>query len=358
MDSKLTHRFIALYNKNKSRLLQKPKKKGLWDTMKAVLVDKSFFFHDMKYERETLAAHGIEFVTTQVHNDEEYIAACEDADVVLICYADTNRNVISHLKNCKALIRYGVGYEVIDVEAATEYGIAACNIPHYCTEEVAVHNMAHILNALRQITADDRVVKSGKWKFSPAYEYRRLSQLTLGIICFGKISRLLATYMKPLGCNIMAFDPYLDDSVFEQYGVVRATKQEICQQCDIITVQGPLNKETYHTLDKKEFNMMKKGVIIVNTARGGLINSEALCDALDAGIVKAASLDVCEGEPIEDANNRINQYKQVTVTPHRGAQSREAGVDLIIQVIQTAIVACEGTIPENAVNRKELLAKQ
>ena len=325
---------------------------------KAVLVDKDFFFHDMKFERETLAAHGIEFVTTQVHNDEEYIEACKDADAVMIAYADTNRNVISHLENCKVLVRYGVGFEVIDVEAATDYGIAACNIPHYCSEEVAVHACAHILNAVRQLAVDDREVKAGKWKFSPAYEYRRLSALTIGVLGFGNIARKVAQYLKGFGCKIMAYDPYLPDSVFEDAGVIRGSKEDVCKAADIITVHIPHNKETHHTLDKAEFDIMKNGVIIVNTARGGLINQEALCDAIDAGIVKAAGLDVCEGEPIEDPNARINQYKNVTITPHRGAQSREAGVDLIVQVIQTVITACEGTVPENALNKKALAAKQ
>lgn len=325
---------------------------------KAVLVDKKFFQHDMKYERETLAAHDIELVVTQVENDDEYIAACKDADAVLIAFADTNRNVISHLNNCKALIRYGVGYEVIDVDAATDYNIAACNIPHYCSEEVAVHACALILDSVRRITVDDRHVKAGDWFVKAGYSYSRLSRMTVGILGFGNIARKVASYLKGFGCRIMAYDPYLPDSVFEQAGVERGSKEDICRAADIITVHIPHNKETHHTVDKAEFEMMKNGVIIINTSRGGLINQEALCDALDSGKVRAAGLDVLEGEPITDPNARIFQYENVTITPHRGAQSIEAGIDLIVQVIQTAITAIEGTIPENAINRKALLAKQ
>ncbi len=326
---------------------------------KAVLVDSKFVTHNMKYERETLAAHGIDFVITQVENDEDYIEKCKDADAVLIAFADTNRNVISHLEKCKVLVRYGVGYEVIDVDAATDYNIAACNIPHYCTEEVAVHNVGLILDALRQYTLDDREIKKGNWFLKNGYGYRRLSQLKVGIFCFGKISRLIATYMKVFGCEVMACDPYVSEEVFEQYGVKRVTKEELCREADIITLQGPLTKETYHAFDKEQFDMMRKGVIVVNTARGGLINTDALCDAIDAGIVKAAGLDVVEHEPITDVNARILKYNNVTITPHKGAQSAEAGVNLILQIIDTVIVALDkGEIPENAVNRKELLAKQ
>lgn len=325
---------------------------------KAVLVDQKFFQHDMKYERETLAAHNIELIVTQVSNDEEYIAACEDADAVLIAYADTNRNVISHLKNCKALIRYGVGFEVIDVDAATEYGIAACNIPHYCSEEVAVHACALMLDSVRRITLDDRQVKQGNWFNKTGYPYNRLSKMTLGILGFGNIARKVAQYMKGFGCSIMAYDPYLSDQVFAEMGVERASKEDICRKADIISVHIPHNKETHHTLDKAEFDMMKQGVFIVNTSRGGLINQEAMCDALDSGKIRAAGLDVVENEPVTDPTARILQYDNVTITPHRGAQSTEAGIDLIVQVINTAITAIEGQIPDNALNKKALLAKR
>ena len=329
---------------------------------KAVLVDgdsfQHLFPHDINYERETLAAHGIELVVTQVNTDEEYIAACQDADAVLIVFANTNRNVISQLKNCKALIRYGVGYDVIDVDAATDYNIAACNIPHYCSEEVAVHACALILDCVRRITIDDRNVKAGKWSEKASYAYSRLSNLVVGTLGFGNIARKVAFYMKAFGCRVMAYDPYLPDTVFEQAGVQRASKEDICRNADIISVHIPYNKETHHTLDQAEFAMMKDGVMIVNTARGGVINQDALCDALDSGKVRAAGLDVLEGEPVTDRNARILQYSNVTITPHRGAQSTEATHDLIVQVIETAITAIEGTLPENAVNRKALLEKK
>ena len=324
---------------------------------KAVLVDQKFFQHDMQYERETFAAHGIDFIVTQVENDSEYIAACEDADAVLIAYADTSRNVISQLKNCKVLVRYGVGYDVIDVDAATEYGIAACNIPHYCSEEVAVHTCALILDCVRRITIDNQHTKSGDWFIAPSYEYNRLSKMTVGILGFGNIARKVASYMKGFGCRLVAYDPYLPDDVFLQMGVERLRKEDVCQIADIITIHIPYNKETHHTLDKADFDRMKKGVMIINTSRGGLINQAALCDALDAGIVRAAGLDVLEGEPITDPTSRIFQYENVTITPHRAAQSVEAIKDLIAQVVQTAIVAIEGEIPPNAVNRKALIAR-
>ena len=329
---------------------------------KVVLVDfESFqhlFPHDIRYERDTLAAHGIELVTAKVNNDEEYIAACKDADAILIVFADTNRNVISHLDHCKALVRYGVGYDVIDVDAATDYNIAVCNIPHYCSEEVAVHACALILDSVRRITVDDRHVKAGDWNVQAGYGYSRLSTMTLGILGFGNIARKVAAYMKAFGCRLMAYDPYVPDEVFAQAGVERASKEEICRAADIITVHIPHNKETHHMLDQAAFQSMKDGVIIVNTSRGGLIDQEALCDALDAGKVRAAGLDVLENEPVTDPKARILQYENVTITPHRGAQSQEATDDLIVQVIETAITAVEGTLPENTVNRKALLAKR
>lgn len=326
--------------------------------MKAVIVDGKYFKHDMKYERETLAAHGIELVVTQVNNDEEYIEACKDADAVLICYADTNRNVISHLKKAKLLIRYGVGFEVIDVKAATDYGIAVCNVPHYCTEEVAVQAVALFMACLRQTTLNNKMVHQGEWLHKKNWPYKRLSNLTIGVIGFGKISKQICKYLSVFGCKLMAYDPFLDDAVFAENGVIRATKEELCSTCDAIIVQLPLNEGTFHILDKAEFDLMKKGVYIVNTGRGGLINTEALCDAIDNGTVAAAGLDVVEGEPLTDPNARILQYDCVTLCPHHGAQSDAAGVDLILQVIDTVIKVLEGDLPYNVLNRAELLAKK
>lgn len=326
--------------------------------MKAVIIEEQYFMRDLTYERETLAAHGIELVVTRVNNDEEYIEACKDAEAVIICFADTNRNVISHLKKTKVLVRYGVGFDVIDLEAASEYGIAACNIPHYCTEEVAVQAIALLLACVRQTSLNNKMVHQGEWLHKKNWPYKRLSNLTIGVIGFGKISKKICKYLSVFGCKLMAYDPFLDDAVFAENGVIRATKEALCSTCDAIIVQLPLNDGTFHILDKAEFDLMKKGVYIVNTGRGGLVNTEALCDAIDNGTVAAAGLDVVEGEPLTDPNARILQYDCVTICPHHGAKSDAARENLIIQVIDTIIKVLEGELPSNVLNRAELLAKK
>ena len=247
----------------------------------------------------------------------------------MIFFPPTNLNLISQLNNFLPLIHYGLRYDVIDVDSATDYYIAACNIPHYCSEEVAVHASALILDCVRRITIDDRNVKAGKWSEKASYAYSRLSNLVVGTLGFGNIARKVASYMKAFGCRVMAYDPYLPDTVFEQAGVQRASKEDICRNADIISVHIPYNKETHHTLDQAEFAMMKDGVMIVNTARGGVINPDALCDALDSGKGRAAGLGVLEGEPVTDRHARNLQYGHVTINPHRVAQRTEAHPYLI-----------------------------
>ena len=258
----------------------------------------------------------------------------------------------------QGLVRYGVGYDVIDVDAATDYNIAVCNIPHYCSEEVAVHACALILDSVRRITVDDRHVKAGDWNVQAGYGYSRLSTMTLGILGFGNIARKVAAYMKAFGCRLMAYDPYVPDEVFAQAGVERASKDEICPR-------GGYHHRP-HPPQQGDAPYAGPGRLPVDEGRrhhrqhlpgrsdrpGGPVRRPGRRK------VRAAGLDVLENEPVTDPKARILQYENVTITPHRGAQSQEATDDLIVQVIETAITAVEGTLPENTVNRKALLAKR
>jgi D-3-phosphoglycerate dehydrogenase len=308
-------------------------------------------------EKKMFAEHGIELVTTDIENEEDYVAKCKDADAILIVFAQTPKNVIDRLEKCKVMVRYGVGYDVIDVDACTKKGIAVCNIPDYCAEEVAAHAAALALDCLRKITIYDRTIHAGKWNGNAGYPISRLSSLTFGLCGFGNIARTAAKFMKGFGFNMIAYDPYLGDDVFAAQGVKKVDLEELCKTSDIISVHVPLSKETNHLIAKPQFDMMKKGVIIINTSRGGLVCQEDLLDAVDAGIVKAAGLDVLETEPITDPNERILKYDNIILTPHAAAQGVEAIGDLRVKVVETAVKVIKGELPFNVINKKELQAK-
>jgi D-3-phosphoglycerate dehydrogenase len=326
--------------------------------MKAVFVD-NYGLMDSTKEKEAFAKEGITFVDVNVQNDEELLAHCKDADAVLVMLYKFPRQIVEQLEKCKVIVRYGIGYDNVDVEACSEKGIAVCNIPDYCFEEVAGHAAALALDCLRQVTLRDRHIRKGEWLFGGAgkYQVRRFSTLTYGLCGFGHIARQTAQYMKGFGFDMIAYDPYLADEVFEQNGVRKVSMEELCKTADIISVHVPLSAETRYLINKDKFAMMKKGVIIVNTSRGPLINQSDLLDAMDAGIVKAAGLDVLETEPLTDLNDRIFQYENVVLTPHFAFHSEESFEELRDKVIASAVTVLRGEIPKNAVNKKALTGK-
>ena len=321
--------------------------------MKVVIVDG--YHQDYSREIELYRQNGVELVAEHVGSDEECIEKCKDADGLIVMMRKIGRNVIEKLDHCKMMIRHGVGFDNFDVEAATEKGIAVCNVPRASTEEVATQAVALALDCVRQITYNDRLSRAGKQGDQVGLNVRRLSGQTFGLCGFGGIARAVAVRMRGFGCKIIAYDPYVDDAVFAEMGVERVTMEQLCRRADILSVHIPMSDATYHTIAKPQFDMMKKGVIFVNTARGGVVSQSDLCDALDAGIVKAAGLDVLETEPIiKYPNERILGYEQVVITPHCGGAGLEANMDMRACVFETPLKILRGEAVDNIVNKQAL----
>lgn len=323
--------------------------------MKAVLVD-NFWKFDPEKEKKIFEKEGIEFVVANVTDDDDYVAKCKDADAVLIGMRKTPPEVIQKLEKCKVMVRYGIGYDVIDVDACNKKKIAVCNIPDYCIEEVAAHTAALALDCLRQITYRNKLVHQAKWiGEAHGYSVKRLSTLTYGLCGFGNIARKTAEHMKSFGFKLVAYDPFVKEEVFEAAGVKKVSLDELCKISDIISVHVPLSKETFHLIAKPQFDIMKKGAIIINTSRGGLVCQEDLLDAIDAGIVKAAGLDVLETEPLTNINERILKYDSIVLTPHFAFNSDESFEELREKVVLSAIKVLKGELPNNVVNKKNLI---
>lgn len=310
---------------------------------------------DFNIEKNILEAQGIECIVAECKTAEEVVEIAKDADGVGLVYVDMNKDLMSKLENCKVIVRYGIGFDTIDVEAATERGIIVCNLPDYCQPDVATHTMALLLNISRKVSYLDRSCRKGNWAANDGYPINRISAMTLGLVGFGSIARLFVKYMSGFGMNIIAYDPFLPDSFFEELKVKRVTLDELYAEADAISIHTPLTPETKHLINKDTIAKMKDGVLIVNTARGPIINIYDLMEALESGKVKAAGLDVVEIEPIFDPESPVYKYDNLIINPHSAYNSVEASIEQHQKVAYSAIdVLVKNIMPYNAVNKRQL----
>ena len=287
--------------------------------------------------------------------EDQVVEACRGADAVLTCIQPFPKSVIERLDDSvKCIVRVAMGYEIVDVEAATRRGIYVCNVPDYAMEEVAVHQTALILAALRKVCWYDWKVREGEYKYVgylSGYPARRISTLSVGLLGFGRIAKNVAKYMKAFGAKVYAFDPFLPESVFEEHGVIHAkTKDKIFANCDIITPNIPLMESSYHIIDADAISKMKEGVIVVNTGRGPLVDEAALIEGLRSGKIRAAGLDVFEKEPLP-ADSPLLKMRNVVLTPHIAFQTEESYEELQRKAVEYAIQGARGEMPPSAVNR-------
>ncbi len=324
--------------------------------MKAIVVDKnSVDGIDFDVQRKILEENGIEFVLKDCSADEdEIIAECKDADALFIFYRKMTGRIMDACPNLKALIRYGIGYDVIDVKAATERGIKVVNSPRHCLDEVATHTLALILALERKIVILNDRVRNGEWMVNGGYDIHRLSSQTLGFVGFGNIARRAADFAKGFGFKMIAYDPYLPDEFFAEKGVEKVELDELYKRADVVTVHTPLTDGTYHLIDKDSIAKMKDGVMIVNTSRGPIICEEDLLDAVKSGKVRAAGLDVIESEPITQKDHPAFETGNVILTPHAAYNSKEAETEMLEVLAESCVTILKGGVVPNIVNKKEL----
>lgn len=285
---------------------------------------------------------------------DDVVKFAYDAEVIGDCYLQINEELISRLPNLKGVIRYGVGYDCVDVDACTKRKIMVCNLPHYCMEDVATHAMAMILDLERKVTFLDRDCRRGNWNIAYGFDSHRLSCLTLGLVGFGNIARSIKKYAAVFNMNIIAYDPYLKAEVFEKEGVKQVSLDELYKESDIISLHLPATKETQHLINAEAFSKMKKSAMLVNTSRGAIIDQKALMEALKNKTIQAAALDVFEKEPIKDKNDNLYHPDNLIVTPHVAYNSIEASDEQHRTAADTAVVILDGKVPENTVNKKQL----
>ncbi len=321
-------------------------------SFKAVLVDyDEDLFAPPHWVEGELAHHGIDWIAGQHRTPEAILKAARYRDVVMIQSVRPllDRDVIRELEQCRCIVRLGIGYENVDVEAATEHGILVCNVPTYCIDDVADHALALLMAGVRHVARQDRWIRGGRWDRTGARPARRMKGCTMGFIAFGRIARALAERVSGFGMNLLAYDPYVDADTVTRHGAEKVELDELLNRADFISIHCPLTDDTHHLLGAREFGLMKEGVFLVNTSRGPVIDEVALVDALNAGKVWAAGLDVFEQEPLP-LDSPLRAFDNVILTPHVGANSEESVADLYRTGVQITIDVCKGHWPQGVVN--------
>jgi D-3-phosphoglycerate dehydrogenase len=281
--------------------------------LKAVITDADF--PDLNEEHQVFAAAGVDVTVAKCKTAADVIAAGQEADGLLVHWAPITAEVLDALPRCRIIVRYGIGVDNIDLEAARTRGIAVSNIPDYASGEVADHTLALALSLARQLTPIDQRLRSGKWKIVPDLpmpSFREMRFVTLG---FGKIAREVAARARAFGFQLAAHDPFVSAEALRAAGTEPLDLETAISTADLLSLHLPLNAGTKHLINAPRLTRMKPTALLINTSRGGLIDSTALAAALIKNQLLGAALDVYEREPLP-ADDPIRSAPRTLLTSH------------------------------------------
>jgi D-3-phosphoglycerate dehydrogenase / 2-oxoglutarate reductase len=280
-------------------------------------------FPSLDPAKAALARIDPEFRMAKSAGADDILAVAREADAILVTYAKLPGELLRQLKRCKVIGRFGLGVDNIDIKTAAELGITVTYVPDYCMAEVSDHAMALILALARKVPYSNALVQAGRWEMPAVVPLRRLKGQVLGLIGFGNIPRALAPKAKAFGFEVITHDPYVAKDLLAAAGVAGASFDELLARSDFISVHAPLLPATRGLLNAAAFAKMKNGALIVNTARGPLIDEAALIAALDSGHLGGAALDVVATEPLAKDSPLLHR-DNVILTPHTAFYSVEA----------------------------------
>ena len=319
---------------------------------KVVITDAEYPSFDI--EKKVLSKYNVDLVKFQCKTEEELISKCKDADALLNQYAKITPNVIENLDHVKIIARYGIGVDNIDLDAASKKNIFVTNVV-YDICDVADHTIMLILALTRKLFFVDKSIRKFEWDWKKFHPITRIKGKTVGIIGLGRVGRQVAKRLIGFDVNLLACDPYVSVEVFTTYKVKKVDLTTLLKQSDIVTVHVPLNKETRNMISTDQLKKMKKKAILINAARGGIVDEKALCNALIKKEIAGVGLDVLEQEPIQK-DNQLLYFDNVIITPHMGWYS-ENTVDEVQRIAAEQVLQClEGKIPTNLIN-KDVLKK-
>jgi D-3-phosphoglycerate dehydrogenase len=280
-------------------------------------------FPSLEPAKQKLARLDPEYRIAASPSADDILAVARDADAILVTYAKLPGELLRQLTRCKAIGRFGLGVDNIDLPAAKALSIAVNYVPDYCLREVSDHAMVLLLALARKVTLANKLVQSGRWEVPPLVPLRRLEGQVLGLVGFGNIPRTLAPKAKAFGLKVLAHDPYVAKEALRAAGVESVSFDDLLARSDFISVHAPLLPATRGLMNASAFAKMKKGACLINTARGPLVDEAALVAALDSGHLGGAALDVVTTEPLPKDSPLLGR-DNVILTPHTAFYSVEA----------------------------------
>ncbi len=309
-----------------------------------------YTFPSLDIEETLIKAAGAEVLGANDKRIDALKGLVADADAVITQFAPINAEVISAMQRARVIVRYGIGVDNVDLAAARARNIPVCNVPDYCIDEVADHTLAFILGCTRQVVANTLHVRQSQWGLAtPLDQMRTLRDQTVGIVGFGRIGREVAARLGPFKCRRLVVDALVAPDAIRSAGCEPVTLDELLRQADIVTLHCPSTAQTKRLLNADTLALMKPGSLVINLARGDLIDTGALIAALQSGQLAGAAIDVCDPEPIP-LDSLLRQLPNVIVASHIASASPKAVRTLRETAARIAVMALRGDSLPNVVN--------
>jgi len=305
-------------------------------------------FPNLDTAREVLGSIGADLQLAPQATPEAILKVAAPADALLVTYAKITADMIQQMTRCRIISRFGIGVDNVDLEAATAAGIVVTKVPDYCIDEVSDHAMALLLALVRKIPASNAQVHAGRWEMKAVVPIHRLKGRILGLVGFGRIPRLLAPKAKAFGLRVIVHDPLVQADVIAREHIDQVDFDELLAQSDYVSIHTPLLPETRNLFNGDAFGRMKPGSYLINTARGPIVDEQALARALDAGQLAGAALDVMPQEP--PAGSPLLGRDNVIITPHTSFYSEESLLELQRKAAQEVADVLTGKPAKNPVN--------
>ena len=314
---------------------------------RVVLIEHGYASIDV--ERRIIEKAGGELVDADRLPLGKALELCREADGVLFRRIDMTNEMIRQFRKCRIIVRYGIGTDNVDTAAATEANIIVGHVPSYCIDEVSTHALALLLACARKIVPTQRRMEQGSWDVHRDDPIFRLAGKTIGIVGLGNIGRAVARKLGGWNVKLLACDPFVAPEKARELAVELVDFETLCRSSDFITLHCPLLPETRHLINAKSLNWMRRGAMVVNTARGLVVDTRALLEAIDSGRIASAALDVFEQEPLA-ADSPVRRHPRVAVTDHTAWYSEESQAELQRTAAEELARVCAGGLPRSLAN--------
>ena len=318
---------------------------------KPTIVVTDYKFPDLALEQAAAEHAGCVLIGHHCESEAELKAAVADADAVITQFARLSAPVVAAMTRARAIVRYGIGVDNVDLDAARQHGIPVANIPDYCIDEVADHTLSFILAMTRQVVTHTADLRAGHWRLAvPVSGMKVLRDQTVGLVGFGRIGREVVARLLAFKCRVLVYDPMVPEADILRSGGLSVPLTQLLAESDIVSLHCPSTPATRHIIGPAALAAMKPGALLVNVARGDLVETNALLDALQSGHLGAAALDVFDPEPLPLAH-ALRTLPNVVIAPHIASVSVTAVQALRQGAIARAVAAVRGQLPDNVVNQ-------